>query len=276
MMSTVNSEKIHGRHYVRSVDHPAVICMVLQVKMGHGITWRFCLQCNKQMHVCDCGSTGRVSIDRRHITMRSAGASRRLQCDAPGLLCDSVSYFSSDVTLTSVFLFNRLPTCVAWRYQRGDIRTGVSNFSSLVLPPFLLRLNACFEWSCRLDSVMGVYFPDLRNSAFMRIYIFLLAPKSSCITWLNMGVAIRKRLKWKVMKLTELCLFSENEWRWNRWSSDIHIFCTIVLGNATVLSTILVQGSRESNGNWCNAFHSLVLDLCYGWVQCRYILFFCD
>jgi hypothetical protein len=147
---------------VRSVENPALlICMVLQVKMGYGITWRFRLQCNEQVHVCDCGSTGRVSIDRRHITMRSAGASRRLQCDDPGLLCDSLSYFSNDVTLTSVFLFHRLPTCVARRLQRGDIRTAVSNCSLLVLP-FLLRLSAFFfEWPYRLDSVMGTDFHDL-------------------------------------------------------------------------------------------------------------------
>jgi hypothetical protein len=147
---------------VRSVENPALlICMVLQVKLGYGITWRFRLQCNEQVHVCDCGSTGRVSIDRRHITMRSAGASRRLQCDAPGLLCDSLSYFSNDVTLTSVFLFHRLPTCVARRLQRGDIRTTVSNCSSLVLASFMLRLSAFFEWPYRLDSVIGTDFHDL-------------------------------------------------------------------------------------------------------------------
>jgi len=46
-----------------------------------------------------------MSIDRRDITMRSAGASRRLQYDAPGRLCASLVHFSDDVTLTSVFLF---------------------------------------------------------------------------------------------------------------------------------------------------------------------------
>jgi hypothetical protein len=151
MKSLVNSEKIHGRHYVRSVDNPALlICVVLQVKMGYGITWRFRLQCNEQMHVCDCGSTGRVSIDRRHITMRSAGASRRLQCDAPGLLCDSLSYFPNDVTLTSVFLFHRLPTCVARRLQRGDIRTAVSNCIFWVALPSWLGNGYSFP---RLASI---------------------------------------------------------------------------------------------------------------------------
>jgi hypothetical protein len=181
--------------------------------MGHGITWRFRLQCNEQVHVCDCGSTGWVSIDRRHITMRSAGASRRLQCDAPGLLCDSLPYFSNDVTLTSVFLFHRLPTCVAWRLQRGDIRTAVSNCSSLVLHNFLLRLSAFFEWPYRLVSVMGTVFYNLLVGALMRMCILLLKPKCSCITWLNMGVSFRKRLKWKLMQLTELCISSENELR---------------------------------------------------------------
>lgn len=93
--------------------------------------------------------------------MRSAGASRRLQCDAPGLLCASV--LSPTITLTSVFLFPRRSTSVAWRYQRGDSLRGVSKVS----------LHELFEWPRKKYRYPELHEFRVHASAYWFFVFFL-------------------------------------------------------------------------------------------------------